>query len=250
MKNKVDEYNSSSALETSIRREFVEHYKRSPIPEDQVLENLGLFLNTKNLSRILFMNYIYKQILDVQGIVIEFGVRWGQNLSLFAALRGIYEPYNIQRKIVGFDTFEGFPSISDQDGKSDLMESGNLAVSTNYADYLTKIMEYQEKDNPVSHIEKFDIRKGDAVVELEKYLEENPQTIISMAFFDFDIYEPTKKCLELIRPFLVKGSLLCFDELCDKISPGETIALREVFDLSKIKLCRYKYTTKVSYFII
>ena len=54
MKNKADEYNSSSALETSIRREFVEHYKRSPIPDDQALENLGLFLNTKNLSRILF----------------------------------------------------------------------------------------------------------------------------------------------------------------------------------------------------
>ena len=249
MRNKIDAYNSSSSLETSIRREFVNHYKKSPIPEDQVLDNLGIFLNTKNLSRILFMNYIYQQILDVQGIVIEFGIRWGQNLSLFAALRGIYEPYNIQRKIVGFDTFEGFPSVSVQDGKNDLMEPGSLVVSKNYEDYLTKVMEYQEKDNPVSHIKKFDIRKGDAVVELEKYLEENPQTIISMAFFDFDIYEPTKKCLELIKPCLINGSLLCFDELCDDISPGETIALKEVFDLNKVRLRRHRYTTRVSYFI-
>ena len=250
MQNKIDAVNSSSALEKSIRKEFVEHYKKSPIPEDQVLDNLGIFINTKNLSRILFMNYIYQQILDVQGIVIEFGNRWGQNLSLFAALRGIYEPYNIQRKIVGFDTFEGFPSVTDQDGQHELMEPGNLDLPKNYEDYLTKVLEYQEKDNPVSHIKKFDIRKGDAAVELGKYLEENPQTIISMAFFDFDIYEPTKKCLKLIKPYLVKGSLLCFDELCDDISPGETIALKEVFDLNKIRLRRHRYTTRVSYFTI
>ena len=96
----------------------------------------------------------------------------------------------------------------------------------------------------------FEIRKGDAIVELEKYLDQNPQTIISMAFFDFDIYEPTKKCLELIKPYLVRGSLLCFDELCDDISPGETIALKEVFDLNKIRLRRHRYTTRDSYFTI
>jgi hypothetical protein len=212
-----------SAQERLMRQQFVKHLKKCPIPDDQLLSNLGLFLNSKNLSRILFMNHLYKQIIDVQGIIIEFGTRWGQNLALFAALRGIYEPFNRHRKIVGFDTFAGFPGISEEDGSSDLVQVGNLSVTENYVEYLTQILEYQELDNPLSHIKKFDIREGDAVVEIDRYLEEYPETIVALAYFDFDIYEPTRKCLEAIRPHLVKGSVLGFDELNDHDSPGETI---------------------------
>jgi len=39
------------------------------------------------------------------------------------------------------------------------------------------------------------INKGDASVEM-KYLYDNPETIIALAYFDFDLYQPTKKCLE------------------------------------------------------
>jgi hypothetical protein len=239
-----------SAEEKSMRSQFVQDFKQCPIPEDEILSNLGLFLNSKNLSRILFMNHLYQQIIDVQGIILEFGVRWGQNVSLFSALRGIYEPFNRHRKIVGFDTFKGFPAISEKDGKSELMKEGELAVSDNYIDYLTRVMEFQEKDNPLSHIKKFELVAGDAVVEIDKYLKEHPETIIALAYFDFDIYEPTRKCLEAIRPHLVKGSVLGFDELNDPDSPGETIALREVFGLNNIKLKRYRYASRVSYFVL
>ena len=173
-----------------------------------------------------------------------------KNLALFSALRGIYEPFNRHRKIVGFDTFTGFPDISTKDGKSDMMEKGALVVTENYVDYLTKVMEYQELDNPLFHVKKFDIVAGDAVVEIEKYLKKYPETIIALAYFDFDIYEPTKKCLEAIRPHLVKGSVLGFDELNDSDSPGETIALKEVFGLNNIKLKRYIYASRVSYFVL
>lgn len=236
--------------ERLAREQFVQHFKNCPIPDEQLLSNLGLFLNSKNLSRIMFMDYLYKQIVDVQGIIIEFGTRWGQNLALFSALRGIYEPFNRHRKIVGFDTFKGFPSVSEKDGASDMMKSGGLAVSANYLDYLMKIMELQEKDNPLGHIKKFDLRAGDAVVEIDKYLKEHPETIIALAYFDFDIYEPTRKCLEAIKPHLVRGSILGFDELNDPDSPGETVALKEVFGLKNIKLKRYRYASRVSYFVL
>jgi len=238
-----------STEEKMAKEQFAEHLKKCSIPDDQLLSNLGLFLNSKNLSRILFMDYLYRQIIDVQGIVIEFGTRWGQNLALFSALRGIYEPFNRHRKIVGFDTFTGFPDISSKDGKSDMMKKGELEVTKNYVDYLAKVMEFQEKDNPISHIKKFDLRVGNAIVEIDNFLKEYPETIIALAYFDFDIYEPTKKCLEAIRPHLIKGSVLGFDELNDSDSPGETIALKEVFGLNNIKLKRYRYASRVSYFI-
>ena len=151
----------------------------------------------------------------------------GANLSILSALRGIYEPFNRHRKIIGFDTFKGFPSIHVKDGKSSLMRKGQLDMTKNYELYLEKIMKSQEDDNPLSHIKKFEICKGDATKELKNYLKKNPETIVSLAYFDLDIYEPTKECLKLIKTRLTKGSVIGFDELNDPDSPGETLALIE-----------------------
>src|SRR5262249_48015078 len=79
-----------SPHEDRIRRDFVRLFKQAPIPDVDLMANLGLFLSSKNLSRLLFMHHLYQQIVEVPGIVVEFGTRWGQNLGLFAALRGIY----------------------------------------------------------------------------------------------------------------------------------------------------------------
>jgi hypothetical protein len=240
----------SSSEEKTIRENFVKVFKKCPIPDNEVLSNLGLFLNSKNLSRVLFMDHLYRQILDVHGGIMEFGTRWGQNIALFSSFRGIYEPFNRNRKIVGFDTFEGFLEPSEKDGKSDMMKAGKYAVTENYTQYLTEIMDYHEKENPISHIKKYEIRKGNVVVEIERYLKENPETIIALAYFDLDLYLPTKKCLKAIRSHLTKGSVLAFDELNDHDCPGETIALKEVFGLEKIKLKRSPHTARISYFVV
>lgn len=240
-----------SKQEESVRKEFLEHFKKCPIPDNEFLSNLGLFLSSKNLSRILFMHHLYSQIIDVQGIVIEFGTRWGQNLSLFSALRGIYEPFNRHRKVVGFDTFSGFPQISEKDAyKHEIIKEGGFSVTDNYKEYLTKVMEFQERDNPIPHIKKFDIRQGDVTIEIDKFLSEFPETIVALAYFDLDIYKPTKKCLEAIKLRLTKGSILGFDELNDHDSPGETTALMEIFGLNNVRLKRLPYTSRVSYFVV
>ena len=239
-----------SQSEERERQRLVESLKSSPIPDDQLLGNLGLFLDARNLSRILFMDFIYRMIIDVQGVVMDFGTRWGHNMALFATLRSIYEPFNRHRKVIGFDTFSGFPSVTEKDGNSSLMVAGNLAVADNYTEYLNNLMSTHEALNPLDHIRKFDIRAGDSTVELERYLKEAPETIVALAYFDFDIYEPTKKCLELIRPRLTKGSVVGFDELNDPDSPGETRALMEVFGLPAIRLKRFQYASRVSYFVV
>ena len=239
----------SNNQEQDARLKLANLLEECKIPKPEILSNLGLFLNSKNLSRILFMNYIYQKIIDVQGVVFDLGTRWGQNMSLFSSFRGIYEPYNRHRKIIGFDTFEGFVEITPEDGESNLMNPGNVTVSPNYENYLNEIMECHEQDNPLSHIKKFSIIKGDANNTVSDYLESNPETIISLAYFDFDVYKPTAKVLETIIPRLTRGSVLGFDELNDPDSPGETIALMEKIGLNNIKLRRYRYSSRVSYFV-
>jgi len=251
MNNESQEIKSYESLsERDLRTKLANKLKTAQIPEAQLLSNLGLFLDSKSLSRILFMDFLYRKIIDVQGVVMEFGTRWGQNMALFSALRGIYEPFNRHRKVIGFDTFAGFPSIAPQDGASDMMKPGQLAVGEGYDHYLSELLSVHEGLNPLGHIKKFELRKGDATEELPCYLEKAPETMVALAYFDFDLYEPTKKCLEIIRPRLTKGSVVGFDELNDPDSPGETLALMEIFGLNQVRVKRFSYASRVSYFVV
>lgn len=240
----------SSSDEKSVLKEFVRHIKDSPLPDDEIIPNIGLYITSKSLSRVLFFYEVYKKILNQHGIIVEFGVRWGQTLSIMSALRGIFEPFNRHRKIIGFDTFEGFKGMDEKDGKLCQCQDGSFSVSLNYEDYLDNILGLQEMLNPMSHIKRYELIKGDAITTVVEYLKKHPETIISLAIFDFDIYAPTKVSLDAIKPYLCKGSIIVFDELCDDIFPGETIALKEVLELKNIRIQRFPMTSRMSYFEI
>lgn len=237
----------SNIRELNNRELFYELYKSTPIPTNEELSNLGLYLNRQTLSRILLINELYKKIIDVHGVIMEFGVRWGQNLALFESLRGMYEPYNYTRKIIGFDTFSGFPDVHKKDKNVNV---GDYNVSDNYETYLEEILNYHESESPLNHMKKFELVKGDATKTLPMYLKNHPETIIAFAYFDFDIYEPTKVCLELIKDRLTKGSILAFDELNHPLFPGETEAFMEVLGLRNYKLKRSILTPNVSYIVV
>lgn len=240
----------SSTDELSFRERFFKLFKNCPIPDNELLLNLGLFIKGQDLSRILLINDLYKRIINVHGIVVEFGVRWGQNLALFESLRRIYEPFNHNRKILGFDTFEGFPSTHEKDGKSDIISVGAYSTTEKYEEYLKKVLDYHEQESPIFHIKKYQLIKGDVTIEIDKYLKDNPETIIALAYFDLDIYEPTKKCLEAIKGHVTKGSVIGFDDLNLHDFPGETLALKEVFGLDKYRITRSPYSSVQSYIVI
>lgn len=241
---------ATSERERELRRDFVELFRRTPIPDDELLAHLGLYLNRQTLSRILFMHELYSKIVGVPGIVVELGVRWGQNLALFASFRGMEEPFNHTRRIVGFDTFSGFPATSAEDGNAAIASAGAYAVPEGYEDYLREVLAYHEQESPLSHLEKFELVKGDATEKLPRYLEERPETVIALAYFDFDLYKPTRVCLEAIHPHLVRGSVLGFDQLGSRNFPGETLALREVLGLDSLRLRRSPFAAQASYVVL
>jgi hypothetical protein len=234
--------------ERERRDSFLGLMRSCPIPDDELLMNLGLFLTPQTLSRILFMDFLYQKILDVQGIVTEFGCRWGQNASLFTSLRGIYEPYNRLRKIVAFDTFEGFPDTREEDGAQ--MNPGGYGVTENYQDYLAQILQHQEQESPLAHIKKHEIIKGDASETVPAYLERQPETIIALAYFDMDIYQPTFDVLNAIKDRITKGTVIGFDEINDQSTPGETLALKDTLGLDRFALKRFRYNARTSYLVV
>ena len=92
-KNKSSIEYKSSKSETLSRDNLTRILRNNSIPDDQILGNLGLFLDSKNLSRILLMEHLFRETIGVHGDIMEFGCRWGQNAALFSALRGIFEPF-------------------------------------------------------------------------------------------------------------------------------------------------------------
>lgn len=89
-----------------------------------------------------------------------------------------------------------------------------------------------------------------AVVEVEKYFKDHPETIVAFAYFDFDLYEPTRKCLDIIKNHITKGTVIGFDELNDGRFPGETLALKESLGLDKYEIKRFPLTPNISYIVI
>jgi len=235
----------SNEAEAKRRAEFLDLFKQTPIPDNELLNNLGLYISRQNLARILFMHELYTKILNVHGVVMEFGVRWGQNLALFESFRGIYEPYNYNRKIIGFDTFTGFVDVDAKDGQT--VSKGDYSVSNDYETYLDRVLKYHESESPIAHKKKYDIVKGDATQTIDIYLEQHPETIVALVYFDFDLYAPTKKGLEAIRDRLTKGSIVAFDELNCPEFPGETLALKEVFGLDRFAIKRSALNPLCSY---
>ena len=229
----------------SSREKLVDKLLRSPIPASELHHNLGLFMTPANVSRALSLHKLYLEAKEVHGDILDLGTRWGQNIALFNSFRSIYEPYNRFRRITAFDTFTGFPSTNAHDGPK--LTQGSFSTAIDYVEYLKEVLECHDEENVPPQQGLISIVQGDAVETLQQYLNNYPSTIVSLAFFDFDIYEPTKQCLEMIKPHLVKGSILAFDEANDRDCPGETIALREVLDMSRFSLLRAGINSRISY---
>ncbi|MDO7853448.1 TylF/MycF/NovP-related O-methyltransferase [Hymenobacter convexus] len=248
MSSPINVLSGAPVQEQTRRENFAQTLRESPIPNPELPNNLGLYLNRQTLSRLLFFTELYQQIIPVHGVAMEFGVRWGQNLALMHALRGIYEPFNYNRKIIGFDTFGGFPSVDAKDG--DRVKAGDYGVTDNYQEYLTQILALHEQDSPIPHKRKFELVAGDASETVPRYLRDHPETVIAFAYFDFDIYAPTKACLEAIRPRLTKGAIVAFDELNCPEFPGETLAFDEVFGVANYALRRSPLNPLISYLVV
>lgn len=252
MTENIKRFNTKDDDYKAAEEEILLNLLSSDIPHNELLENLHLFITPQQIRRILFFYEIYKKIIDVPGVIMQFGVRWGRELALFESLRTTFEPFNHSRKVIGFDTFAGYKGVNIKDGSHSVMQDGNLSITNGYFENLDKLLRTRERLSPIPRQKKFELIKGNAEETLEAYLNANPQTVVSLAHLDMNIYSPTKRCLELLREYMPKGSIVIIDEINLDIMPGETIALREVFGLNNIRLKRDPLVnpTWPAYFIV
>lgn len=184
-------------------------------------------------ARRLALYELYKKSIDIPGSVIELGIRHGASYYYLAQMielfnYGMRPPSHCNRHLYGFDTLEGFPSISTNDrSKHEWKEMQIGGVKANKELVLKEFEEFKKSRSRIS--DRLHLVVGDAMKTLPKFVEENPGLKISFLYFDFDLYEPTLLGLQLLYPLVAPGGVIMFDEYGFVDFPGETKAVDEFF---------------------
>ena len=213
------------------------------------LENFPKYVRRQHLKRFLAMYEIFKLVLPVKGSIVECGVFRGFSVMAWAKLSTILEPENLTRRIYGFDSFGGFPSVSEADrAGAGIADPGDFHTSS--YDELMELIHVYDQDRFLGHIPKVQLVRGDAAKTIPEFIQENSHLVVSLLFLDFDLYEPTKVALEQIVPRMPKGAVLAFDELDNPIWPGETKALLDVLPMNRLKIQRLEWDPYIGYAVL
>jgi hypothetical protein len=211
-----------------------------------VSESPMLYLDRRLVTLLLTRIKMFEAIVDVQGSIVECGVHRGNSLMTYYHLSSIFEPVAYNRKIIGFDTFEGFPSRSGKDPSG--VPIGGLSDTS--FEHLSEWIALQDRNRSIGHIPKVELVKGDACQTIPDYVNSNPHLIVALLYLDFDLYEPTLTALKHLLPLVPKGGLIGFDEVNERKWSGETTALKEAIGVNNIKLKRFYFDAHVSYYIV
>jgi len=215
-----------------IKKPFIRKadYWRKNIPEiDEENKNLIEFIGEYSLTPLIrrwtlikSLHYINKKKLI--GDIVECGIWRGGNLFLAKKIQDKY-PKSPKRKLYGFDTFEGMPEPTFQDG---------VKINQVYQDFKnrnepwTKASIEDVKNSTkklFSDIEDFNFIKG--MVEDTLKDKKNLPNKISLLRLDTDLYESTKAELNILYPLLVENGVLIIDDYGD--FPGCRKAVDEYF---------------------
>lgn len=229
---------TASDAQFAFREKLLDMYQKSPLSQEDLLFNVGLYTRSSVLVKFIVLNDLYKRFKHIPGMLVEFGTWYGHNLVLLENLRAIYEPFNKQRQIVGFDTFEGYSKPSDKDRQeSGVWVENSYSTQASYKDYLNELLQVHEGNNVIGHKRGIhSLVAGDVTKTAPEFFTENASSIVAFAYFDMGLYEPTLAALKAIKPHLVSGSILLMDELTWPESPGEALAFKEVFKISEYTL--------------
>ena len=220
------------------------------------IQNFELLAHRRHLSRFICRYELFKNILNIEGSIIECGVLNGAGLLSFAKLSEIFEPYAIKRKVIGFDTFEGFdktknPKDKNKSKKNPYLNKESFKLNKKDFNLILESIDNFNKERYLKQYNKIELIKGNAIKTIPQYIKKNKHLIIALLFLDFDVYQPSKIAIKNFLPRMHKGSILAFDEINNESWPGETTALiEEIKDLRKIKIEKFYFDSNISYIIL
>jgi len=226
-------------------------FESSSFSIEEKLANFSKYVRRQALARFLVQSELFKLQLDIKGSIIEGGVHHGGGVLTWAKLSAIFEPYNYHREVIGFDTFEGFPSVSDSDLSNRGVASAGMFKPSGdiHREICEQINDFDE-NRFLGEIPKVRLVRGDACEEIPRFLADNPHVLVSLLYLDFDLYEPTQVALETFLPRMPRGAVIGFDEVNNPDWPGETRALLDALGLRQYKLECLPFEPNISFIVL
>ncbi len=174
--------------------------------------------NFKHASRLLHFERLLRQAENVEGRIVECGVGPGRSIFAFSLLtQFVTRP----REIWGFDTFEGMPQPTAEDGEAN---SNMAGVWRFQQDHVAGLLRHNGL-NPEFIQDNIRFVPGLLEDTLPRY-DGGP---IAFLHLDVDFYESYKTALELLWPHVAEGGIVAFDEYLQDAWPGATQAIDEFF---------------------
>lgn len=191
--------------------------------DEEKERSLGLFLRSSLLARILAITEIYKLIVNKPGAILDIGTWRGQTAVLCENLRSIFEPLHFNRRILCFDTFDGYKGFSNKDKPTNVHNEGTYSLNGDgYVDILNQLLMLHEKSNAMGHNNnKHKVIKGDCRKTIPKFFKEFPNEYVALAFFDVNSYDPTLESFEHVWSRLIPDGVMAFWQLSRDKIPAE-----------------------------
>jgi len=199
----------------------------------ELFRNFPVYTPRYNLARFLTHYELFKRVYTLPGAIIDLGVYRGCSTFTWAKLCEIFCPTDVKKKVYAFDTFEGFPEITLEDGKineSEDVRAGGYFGGQSVEKDLTLAQEAMNFDRHIHHINRIEFIKGDIVQTVPEFVKSKGNGLrIVLLNLDVDLYEPTKTALESFAPLMVKGGIIILDEYAVDTFGGESHAVDEYF---------------------
>ena len=228
LKSKVNAVTFANSEQLDARDQLWDMFHSNIMTDSEKERNMGLFIRSSMLARIFAVAEIYKEIVSLPGAIAEFGTWRGQNAVLCENFRAIFEPFNKQRKIFAFDTFEGYQTLKANDKMNhEDYKPGKFSTGANYADILTKLLGIHESINVMGNVKTgHRVVKGNVEKTLPAVFKTNPNLLFALALFDMNLEGPTSYAINEVVERAVPGCRLVFFQLQRDFLPGEGIAYR------------------------
>ena len=198
----------------------------------------------QRLSKTLALYELFKRTLDIPGTIMECGVFRGATLIRLATFRDLFSDPQA-KKVIGFDTFDGYPEATlpvDKQARDNFIEeAGKSAISKKQ---LLGIF----ASKGIANVE---LIEGDIVKTAPQYAARHPSLKISFLYMDCTIYEPTFIALKSFYKSIVSGGLLVLNGYGKEgvSGGGETKAVDDFFGKSSIHFRRLPFSFSPCYLI-
>lgn len=211
-----------------------------------IYNQFALWGELDRYTKMLARYELFKLIADRPGDIVEGGVLKGTGVLFWAKLIQIFNPQS-RRKVVGFDTFAGYPETAIKAHDRQTAKEFRSAQIQEDEQVSAKTILNIAKEQGLEH--RVELVQGDASTTVVDYVKGNPGFRVALLNLDFVLYEPTLAALEHLYPSVVPGGVIALDEYGVR-NTGESDAVDEILKGQPVDLRMFPWSkSPTAYFI-